>query len=840
MSAGTAAYCYVDTAFGGPDRRNNVRSIDQVRLNGQADCYASYQRATDALVTWVNAHTNGSGNPTVASFDGPTWAPFLPLDFDHQEDPAVALGWLRRVLLKLEAWDVNLRAARVYFSGGKGFHAELPHTLFGGFAPSADLHRRLKAAARLLLGDIPFDGSIYDKLRLWRLENSRHGKTGLYKVRLTAPEALTLDLATIRVLAERPRSADDEPELTPIPDDEWGPNEALADLWQQASAHPSTPRERRPGTVADDARDRQTVAAIAASWPRDRAPDVAPDAPRAAGSVSRHTDYLLPIAGFLAGRTSDDEHIAALLAQAAERAGDLDFLRARDWRAEIARLAKSSVDKRADGEPVTGLPTLGERFSALGAVLAALWPAPELGFGRDGGDRGAAATPDGDAVDPFPLDALPPSFRALVEQGAAAMVAPGDFVAVPLLVSAGAAIGSALELELKPGWREGANLYAAVVGDPGSKKSPTMGLGTRPILRVQRRLKAEYDAAIKEHERDLARWDAAPKAERGPKPKPPTFRHVFANDATTEALALMLQGAKGLLLFRDELTGWVRSMDQYRGGRGADRQHFLSMWSRSPIKVDRKGATPGVPPIFVERPCLSVVGGIQPELLPDLGDAAQRDDGFVDRLLWCYPDPVPDRWTPAGIDLEVVRAAEAALERLYRLQGAPRLGDDERSPRVVRLGGDAAERWAAWYDAHTAEMRSEGLPRRLRGPWAKLPGQLARLALILHALAEPVADELALETLEAAIRLLDYFKSHARRAYRQLGRQRKGRTLKVLAALKQWGPTPQHVLLRDVFQRNMSAGDLRATLEELEEAGLVTRSEDRDTGGRPAVLWAAA
>src|SRR5205814_10380221 len=111
-------------------------------------------------------------------------------------------------------------------------------------------------------------------------------------------------------------------------------------------------------------------------------------------------------------------------------------------------------------------------------------------------------------------------------------------------------------------------------------------------------------------------------------------------DATTEALAPMLLNSKGLVLFEDELSGWVRSMDQYRGGgRGADRKHFLSMWSRTLIKVDRKG-TPK--PIIVPRPCLSVVGGIQPELLPDLADAAQRQDGFLDRLLWSFPDPVAD------------------------------------------------------------------------------------------------------------------------------------------------------------------------------------------------------
>jgi hypothetical protein len=64
-------------------------------------------------------------------------------------------------------------------------------------------------------------------------------------------------------------------------------------------------------------------------------------------------------------------------------------------------------------------------------------------------------------------------------------------------------------------------------------------------------------------------------------------------------------------------------MDAYRSGRGGDRQHYLSMWSRATIKVDRKGNNGA--PILVSRPVLPVVGGIQPDLLPDLADAAQRE-----------------------------------------------------------------------------------------------------------------------------------------------------------------------------------------------------------------------
>src|SRR5262249_48351449 len=151
---------------------------------------------------------------------------------------------------------------------------------------------------------------------------------------------------------------------------------------------------------------------------------------------------------------------------------------------------------------------------------------------------------------------------------------------------------------------------------------------------------------------ELAVWDATKKTERGPKPTPPTFPHVFTTDATVEALAPMLLASKGLALIKDELVGWVRGMDAYRSGRGADRQHYLSMWARTTIKVDRKGNNGA--PILVSRPVLAVVGGIQPDLLPDLADTTQREDGFVDRLLWSYPLPCPDRWSDAELPAETV------------------------------------------------------------------------------------------------------------------------------------------------------------------------------------------
>jgi hypothetical protein len=64
---------------------------------------------------------------------------------------------------------------------------------------------------------------------------------------------------------------------------------------------------------------------------------------------------------------------------------------------------------------------------------------------------------------------------------------------------------------------------------------------------------------------------------------------LYTTDATLEALIQLLhQNPRGLLFVRDELTAWVLGMNQYRGGRGADRQQWLSLWNGADLIVHRK------------------------------------------------------------------------------------------------------------------------------------------------------------------------------------------------------------------------------------------------------------
>jgi hypothetical protein len=195
-------------------------------------------------------------------------------------------------------------------------------------------------------------------------------------------EARTLGVDAIRALAESPRDTSAEPELAPVADDEWTPVPALVDIWQEAAQATSgttgdagPTRTRREPT--DDERRRHAVAAIRASWPHPQAAE-APEQ-----HVSRHAEYLMPLAGYFAGILEADA-VRELLTDAAEASEDRSFLDGRDWRSEIERLAADAAHRRERDLPVRGLPTLAARFPVLADVLGTIWPSARLNLGGIG------------------------------------------------------------------------------------------------------------------------------------------------------------------------------------------------------------------------------------------------------------------------------------------------------------------------------------------------------------------------------------------------------------------------------------------------------------------------
>lgn len=345
---------------------------------------------------------------------------------------------------------------------------------------------------------------------------------------------------------------------------------------------------------------------------------------------------------------------------------------------------------------------------------------------------------------PFPVDALPSHLAEFVNAGTKAIGCDASYIALPALAVCGAALGNTVRLELKGGWLVPPILWVCIVGDSGTSKSPAFSLVMEPLRQRQH-------AALRDS----------------------TGERFYVEDTTVEAIApLMAANLRGLLLLRDELSGWFASFDRYSSGKGGgDAAHWLSMYNAGTMAVDRKTGNPKT--ISVANAALSICGGIQPGVLRRALGAEHRESGMAARFLMAYPPRRVKQWTDAEIQPHHVQAWAGIVDQLY---GLPI--DDK--PIVVELSEAALCRYAEFYNRHNDELPH--LSGDLASVWSKLEETAGRLALILHfvrwasgELSLADQDEVDEVSMVSAIRLVEWFKNESLRVYAMLGETDKER-----------------------------------------------------------------
>jgi Protein of unknown function (DUF3987) len=481
----------------------------------------------------------------------------------------------------------------------------------------------------------------------------------------------------------------------------------------------------------------------------------------------------------------------------------------------------------------------GRTLAELQALAEALWqPTQGTVLVHPAAAMGESA--EEELLPDFPLEALPSVLRAFVtEEARAAIVAP-DMVAVPALACAGAAIGTSRAILLKPGWAELPTIWAAVVAPPGAAGTPVLSAVCAPLDRREDDEMVSYRAALAQWEEDEAAWEAkSAKSERGARPKAPVCVRRTVNDVTMEKLAeLLQQNPRGLLYFRDELTGWVRSMDQYKArGRGADRSHWLSIWSSRSTLVDRKSSPE---PCYLRRPLVCVTGKLQTDMLSEMVDAEGRDDGFVDRLVMVRPR-VPERyWTEES----VTRPTEVAYHNLFGdlLALTPQQVDESRSdPRTVPLDPEAKSLWVELYNQHVTEMGNPALPIRLLGPWAKFISYAARLALVDHEIRVASKEvehartgAVGVVSVVSAWAIVDYLKAHARALRRLVHGRPEDRAVEAVVTWlrRRGGSATRREMVRSEVGGVRSAKEADALIARLAEAEYGHRQVETVAGGQ--------
>lgn len=457
---------------------------------------------------------------------------------------------------------------------------------------------------------------------------------------------------------------------------------------------------------------------------------------------------------------------------------------------------------------------------------------------RDSGER-VAPLPSR----PFPTDALPDPLAAFVREAAAALGCDESMVAAPLLAALGAAVGTTRVLRLKSGWTEPPVFWIVLLAESGAKKSPAIDAGLEPLRRRQDAALREYDEAMAEHrleteryQRELKRWRSAKDGDDPPEePETPIATRHVVSDVTVEALAPILKGnPRGLLLARDELSAWFGGFDRYSQARGADEPAWLELHRAGRLTIDRKGGGT----IAVPRAAVSVVGGIQPEVIRRLLTIERKHSGFAARMLFVWPPTGVDRWTeaevPWSVQSEVNRVFDALLS-LRHVTGE----DDQPRPLELPFSASGKQAWIRFQNGHGEEQADLTGPLRAAG--AKLTAYCARFALVIHLAREAAGSEsgepstLGAEDVEAAIQLIDWFKYQASRVYALVEEGNRERALRQgleLLVRKGGRMTPRE------WQRSRGLKSVLAAEEEMEalvRVGLAVWEEvaPGQGGGRP-------
>jgi hypothetical protein len=495
----------------------------------------------------------------------------------------------------------------------------------------------------------------------------------------------------------------------------------------------------------------------------------------------KRQDTAMALAGGLLRAGWSVQQTAKFLDAVATTAGETHA----EVRQRVSVVTPASV-RLANKEPVVGWPRLAELMPDKVVSKAREWlglreaPAGEQRHEEDG--QAEAAEPAGPEpwddplplgevpeVGPFPLDVLPEPARGLVQEIAWAMNCAPDLAAVALLALASGAIANSRHLAVTRTHIVSPCLYAVVVAPPGATKSPPLRLLRHPFDQAEAEYRKEWKARVQA-------WKDEDKDERGAKP---TLRRCLVGNITTESLSPILdENPRGVLMIRNELSGMIAGLNQYKNG-GDDRQFYLDLWDGTPIITDRKSdrAREGAP-IFVLNAFTSIYGTIQSDVVGCLrqGGGPRRgavvDDGFLDRFLFSCPEAPKDigeQWRE--VSEEARTAWEDAVRELLSLSMRQEPGKPER-PVLLALDGAARHSWEGFTQALADEVNAEDFPPHLRGPWAKLRSYGARLALILRCLrwaysrsSGDALGEVDGPSMDAAARLVDYFKSHTRRVH---------------------------------------------------------------------------
>jgi len=366
----------------------------------------------------------------------------------------------------------------------------------------------------------------------------------------------------------------------------------------------------------------------------------------------------------------------------------------------------------------------------------------------------------------FPIEIFPKPIQDYILECNETLDSSIDYMGCSMLWMISVIVGNSIQIEVKKGWNETATIWLAVVGKAGLGKTPSIHNIIKPLLSANNKEIKNY---IKQNEK-FEYYDKLSAKEKKDHEEihKPTKTQFIANDITIEALVELHQENKNSIgVFKDELAGWFKDMNKYR--EGSDLEFWLSTWSGKAISLNRKTSKSS----FVDKPLVSVLGGIQPSILNSFYTEDNKDNGFIDRMLLSYPDLEIEKWNDKEMNYDTISWFNDNIMSFYETIKHKVVAYDEDGdikPKIAIIPAESKKEWIRVFNEYTDIQNSDDENEYMKSMLPKQKSYLPRFALLINAFSsffdtdEKIsALEITKESILSAEKLSKYFIAMAKK-----------------------------------------------------------------------------
>ena len=353
---------------------------------------------------------------------------------------------------------------------------------------------------------------------------------------------------------------------------------------------------------------------------------------------------------------------------------------------------------------------------------------------------------------PFPFDIFHQKIQKIIKRLSNALHVEPELIASTMLTIISGVVGNTIKISPKNGYEVPPFIWLIIIAESGYGKSPVINILLEHIKQLQAKEYQDYQSKLKIYETQLRKAKQEVDTEI---PERPRLRHKYVSDYTVEALATVFEDdGRGVTIYQDEIAGLILGLNQYKS-KGNDQQHYLELYNCKPWKIDRKIGVK-----FIPNTGASIIGGIQPKVMPRVFNTDLFDNGFIPRFLVLNAENRPLKFNRETITDDAISYWTTLLNWCYEI---PLVYTNEGfvKPKVLILSSKALDVWEQFYNDYGLKMPF--LSERARVFIPKLTAYYSlKFAGVLHIIeafdkGASIGSLIVDETIQHAIELTHYF-----------------------------------------------------------------------------------